>query len=64
MQIFHWYIAFCSFAVLNVMTGAPRPQLLGFETVWEVFCHSAISAAEQDHLKLIENRKRRLFKSL
>jgi len=48
VQLFHWYIAFCSFAVLNVMTG--------------VFCHSAIMAAEHDHQKLIENRKR--FKTL
>lgn len=44
VQMFHLYIAFCSLAVLNVMTG--------------VFCHSAIMAAEHDHQKLIENRKR------
>ena len=26
VQLFHWYIAFCSFAVLNVMTGAAWQQ--------------------------------------
>jgi len=33
--VLYFYIAFCSFAVLNVMTG--------------VFCNSAIKAAERDH---------------
>lgn len=35
VMILYFYIAFCSFAVLNVMTG--------------VFCNSAIKAAERDH---------------
>ncbi|CAJ1329781.1 unnamed protein product, partial [Effrenium voratum] len=35
VQVFHFYVAFCSFALLNVMTG--------------VFCNSAIKAAERDH---------------
>ncbi|CAE7775554.1 CAC [Symbiodinium sp. CCMP2456] len=39
VQLFHFYIAFCSFAVLNVMTG--------------VFCNSAIKAAERDHEMLV-----------
>ncbi|CAE7204204.1 Scn11a [Symbiodinium necroappetens] len=48
VRLFDWYIAFCSFAVLNVMTGT--------------FCHSAIKAAEHDHQTIMQNRKR--FKSL
>ncbi|CAJ1389062.1 unnamed protein product [Effrenium voratum] len=47
VQAFHFYIAFCSFAVLNVLTG--------------VFCNSAIRAAEQDHemriMTLVQTRK-------
>jgi len=48
VRLFDWYIAFCSFAVLNVMTGT--------------FCHSAIKTAEHDHQTIMQNRKR--FKSL
>ncbi|CAE7506229.1 CACNA1F [Symbiodinium natans] len=40
VQLFHLYIAFCSFAVLNVMTG--------------VFCNSAIKAAESDHEMVVQ----------
>ncbi|CAE7935355.1 Cacna1f [Symbiodinium sp. KB8] len=47
VQLFHFYIAFCSFAVLNVMTG--------------VFCNSAIKAAERDHemlvMSLVQSRR-------
>ncbi|CAE7670084.1 Scn11a [Symbiodinium pilosum] len=47
VQFFHFYIAFCSFAVLNVMTG--------------VFCNSAIKAAERDHemlvMSLVQSRR-------
>ncbi|CAJ1382564.1 unnamed protein product [Effrenium voratum] len=47
VQLFHFYVAFCSFAVLNVMTG--------------VFCNAAIKAAENDHelrvLSLLQTRK-------
>ncbi|CAK9079418.1 unnamed protein product [Durusdinium trenchii] len=46
-QVLNFYIAFCSFAVLNVMTG--------------VFCNSAIKAAERDHemqiLSLVQTRR-------
>jgi len=58
--VFHIYIAFCYFAVLNVMTG--------------VFCQSAIESAEKDHEMIIqsvahEKQKytraiRRLFKAM
>jgi len=40
-QLFTCYIAFCCFAVLNVMTG--------------VFCHSAITSAEQDHEIMVQS---------
>ncbi|CAE7463063.1 NaCP60E [Symbiodinium natans] len=40
--IFNFYVCFCTFAVLNVMTG--------------VFCNSAIKAAERDHDTLMQNR--------
>lgn len=43
VQVFQFYIAFCTFAVLNVMTG--------------VFCHSAIRSGEQDHLNRLDNRQ-------
>ncbi|CAE7506213.1 CAC [Symbiodinium natans] len=47
VQLFQFYIAFCSFAVLNVMTG--------------VFCNSAIKAAERDHemlvMSLVQSRR-------
>ncbi|CAE7486069.1 CAC [Symbiodinium natans] len=39
--LFILYIAFCIFAVLNVMTG--------------VFCHSAIAGAEQDHEFMVQS---------
>lgn len=39
--LFTSYIAFCCFAVLNVMTG--------------VFCHSAITGAEQDHEIMVQS---------
>lgn len=48
VQIFHLYIAFCGFAVLNVMTG--------------VFVNSAIKTRERDHETLIQNKNR--FKEL
>lgn len=38
-SLFHFYVAFCSFAVLNVMTGT--------------FCNAAIKAAERDHDMLV-----------
>ncbi|CAK9046302.1 Sodium channel protein type 4 subunit alpha A (Voltage-gated sodium channel subunit alpha Nav1.4a) [Durusdinium trenchii] len=41
--LFQVYVAFCMFAVLNVMTG--------------VFCHSAIKSAEQDHENRLDNRQ-------
>jgi len=40
-SLFTCYIAFCCFAVLNVMTG--------------VFCHSAITSAEQDHEIMVQS---------
>ncbi|CAJ1419502.1 unnamed protein product [Effrenium voratum] len=40
-SLFTLYIAFCCFAVLNVMTG--------------VFCHSAITGAEQDHELMVQS---------
>lgn len=48
VQVFHLYIAFCGFAVLNVMTG--------------VFVNSAIKTRERDHETLIQNKNR--FKEL
>lgn len=42
VQIFHFYVAFVSFAVLNVMTG--------------VFCNSAIKSAERDMKAKLEDR--------
>lgn len=50
--LFYLYIAFISFAVLNVMTG--------------VFCHSAIKAAERDHEMVIHSllQNKREFKEL
>lgn len=48
VQVFHLYIAFCGFAVLNVMTG--------------VFVNSAIKTRERDHETLIQNKNR--FKDL
>lgn len=39
--LFEAYIAFCLFAVLNVMTG--------------VFCHSAMESAEKDHELVLQN---------
>lgn len=52
VQIFHLYVAFCSFALLNVMTG--------------VFCNSAIRAAERDHDTVVQNivQTRKDFKKL
>ncbi|CAE7670060.1 Scn11a [Symbiodinium pilosum] len=41
VQVFHFYVAFCSFALLNVMTG--------------VFCNSAIKAAERDHDMVLQS---------
>lgn len=51
-QLFNFYIAFISFAVLNVMTG--------------VFCNSAIKAAERDHEMVIHSllQSRKEFKDL
>ncbi|CAJ1405245.1 unnamed protein product [Effrenium voratum] len=40
-QMFHFYMAFCTFAVMNVMTG--------------VFCNSAIKAAERDHDMVVQS---------
>eukprot|EP00439_Symbiodinium_sp_Y106_P084891 s12_g26.t3 len=48
VQLFHSYIAFCGFAVLNVMTG--------------VFVNSAIKTRERDHETLLQNKQR--FKEL
>ncbi|CAE7657524.1 Scn3a [Symbiodinium sp. CCMP2456] len=42
VQAFHFYVAFVSFAVLNVMTG--------------VFCNSAIKSAERDMKAKLEDR--------
>lgn len=44
VQLFHAYIAFCGFAVLNVMTG--------------VFVNSAIKTRERDHETLIQNKQK------
>jgi len=44
VQLFHLYIAFCGFAVLNVMTG--------------VFVNSAIKTRERDHETLIQNKQK------
>mmetsp|Transcript_43767 Transcript_43767/g.102135 ORF Transcript_43767/g.102135 Transcript_43767/m.102135 type:complete len:527 (+) Transcript_43767:71-1651(+) len=44
VQLFHGYIAFCGFAVLNVMTG--------------VFVNSAIKTRERDHETLMQNGQR------
>ncbi|CAJ1379963.1 unnamed protein product [Effrenium voratum] len=44
VQVFHVYIAFCGFAVLNVMTG--------------VFVNSAIKTREKDHETLMQNKVR------
>jgi len=41
VQLFHFYIAFVAFAVLNVMTG--------------FFCSSAIKAAESDHEMVVQS---------
>lgn len=52
VQLFHFYMAFCTLAVMNVITG--------------VFCNSAIKAAERDHdmvvQALLQNRQE--FKTL
>ena len=48
VQLFHTYIAFCGFAVLNVMTG--------------VFVNSAIKTRERDHETQLQNKQR--FKEL
>ena len=48
VQLFHSYIAFSGFAVLNVMTG--------------VFVNSAIKTRERDHETLLQNKQR--FKEL
>lgn len=34
VQMFHWYIAFCSFAVLNVMTGAAWQSEICLQQHW------------------------------
>eukprot|EP00437_Effrenium_voratum_P028819 CAMPEP_0181406536 /NCGR_PEP_ID=MMETSP1110-20121109/5322_1 /TAXON_ID=174948 /ORGANISM="Symbiodinium sp., Strain CCMP421" /LENGTH=504 /DNA_ID=CAMNT_0023528951 /DNA_START=33 /DNA_END=1543 /DNA_ORIENTATION=+ len=44
VHVFHFYVGFVSFAILNVMTG--------------VFCNSAIRAAEHDHDIMMQNRVR------
>ncbi|CAK9108820.1 unnamed protein product [Durusdinium trenchii] len=44
VQLFHLYIAFCGFAVLNVMTG--------------VFVNSAVKTRERDHETLIQNKQK------
>mmetsp|Transcript_22824 Transcript_22824/g.52850 ORF Transcript_22824/g.52850 Transcript_22824/m.52850 type:complete len:570 (-) Transcript_22824:77-1786(-) len=41
VQLYHFYVAFCTFAVLNVLTG--------------VFCNSAIKAAESDHEMVVQS---------
>ncbi|CAE7239852.1 scn4ab [Symbiodinium microadriaticum] len=43
VQVFNFYVCFCTFAVLNVMTG--------------VVCNSAIKAAERDHDTLMQNHR-------
>jgi len=43
VQVYHFYVAFVSFAVLNVMTG--------------VFCNSAIKSAERDQKVKLEDRQ-------
>eukprot|EP00435_Cladocopium_sp_Y103_P075318 s182_g56.t1 len=47
-QLFTCYMAFCCFAVLNVMTGETWLQA-------NVFCHSAIASAEQDHEIMVQS---------
>jgi len=44
VQLFNLYIAFCGFAVLNVMTG--------------VFVNSAVKTRERDHETLIQNKQK------
>eukprot|EP00913_Durusdinium_trenchii_P014094 g13228.t1 len=50
VQLFHFYMAFCTLAVMNVITG--------------VFCNSAIKAAERDHdmvvQALLQNRQEQI----
>ncbi|CAJ1360797.1 unnamed protein product, partial [Effrenium voratum] len=51
--LFEAYIAFCLFAVLNVMTG--------------VFCHSAIESAEKDHelnLQMVAAERAKYFRAV
>lgn len=51
--LFEAYIAFCNFAVLNVMTG--------------VFCQSAIESAEKDHelnLESVSQEKEKYFRAV
>ncbi|CAL1170534.1 unnamed protein product [Cladocopium goreaui] len=51
--LFEVYIAFCNFAVLNVMTG--------------VFCQSAIESAEKDHelnLESVQSEKEKYFRAV
>jgi len=51
--LFETYIAFCNFAVLNVMTG--------------VFCQSAIESAEKDHelnLESVSQEKEKYFRAV
>mmetsp|Transcript_8158 Transcript_8158/g.19463 ORF Transcript_8158/g.19463 Transcript_8158/m.19463 type:complete len:637 (-) Transcript_8158:3-1913(-) len=51
--VFEAYIAFCLFAVLNVMTG--------------VFCQSAIESAERDHELILQNvaqEKQKYFRAV
>ncbi|CAJ1454900.1 unnamed protein product [Effrenium voratum] len=51
--LFEIYIAFCNFAVLNVMTG--------------VFCQSAIESAEKDHelnLESVSNEKEKYIRAV
>lgn len=51
--LFEVYIAFCNFAVLNVMTG--------------VFCQSAIESAEKDHelnLESVSQEKEKYFRAV
>lgn len=43
VQLFQFYVGFCTFAVLNVMTG--------------FFCESAIKSAEKDHENTLDNRQ-------
>ena len=54
VQIFHLYVAFCSFALLNVMTGWDRwdRRRLPFRCLFLNMCSSALTASKQESCNL------------